>query len=274
VLLVYGDESMDETQQRVCAVVGIIGREENWDALERQWTLRTNGVPFHANDCDSDQGDYKGRPHLENKALYRDLVILLANSGLAGYGQAIDLIAKTKVFPEVEDITYYTAFQRVVFAVKNFAHRTGDIAKLTFDMRVESAHNAGFIYRSLRENELDWAPNLASDITFEFAKKNTRIQVADLFAREAMKALDNVIGPVKREIRKSWQALRDTQRFEVDAFSIDWFEDMKHKLPEAEKTMNLNREMYLEWLRLRNRQHNTSNMFEFVDWTAGRDRTK
>jgi hypothetical protein len=273
-LLVYGDESMDETKQRVCAVAGLIGTEEQWGALEWEWMRCTNGVPFHGNDCESDNGDYANRPHWENQALYRDLTILLANSRLAGYGQAIDLVAKNKVFPESEDITYYTAFQRVIFAMKNFAYNAGDIAELTFDMRLESAHNAGFIYRSLRENEPDWSPYLGSKISFEFAKDNPRIQVADLFAREAMKGLDNCVGPMKRKIRKSWQALRETDRFEVDAFSMDWFEDMKRQLPEAEKKMNMNRDMYVEWLRERNRQHNVSNMFQFVDWTARRDKTK
>jgi hypothetical protein len=273
-LFVYGDESMDETQERVCAVAGVIGTEAQWNALEWQWTQRTNGVSFHANDCDSDQGDYATRPHWENKALYRDLTILLANSGLAGYGQAIDLAAKDKVFPESEDLSYYTAFQRVIFAMKNFAYHAGDVAELVFDTRMESAHNAGFIYESVRENEPDWAPYLGSKITFEFAENNPRIQVADLFAREAMKGLDNVVGPVKRTTRKSWQALLETDRFVVDAFSIDWFEDMKRKLPGSEQKMGINRDMYIEWLRQRKRQHNVSNMFQFVDWIARRDKNR
>ena len=66
-LLVYGDESMDETKQRVCAVAGIIGTEDQWKALEWRWTHRTNGVPFHGNDCDSDQGDYANRPHWKTR---------------------------------------------------------------------------------------------------------------------------------------------------------------------------------------------------------------
>jgi hypothetical protein len=271
-LLVYGDESMDETKQRVCAVAGIIGREDQWKALEFQWVRRTNGVPFHGNDCDSDQGDYSDRPHWENKALYRDLITLLADSGLCGYGHAIDLIARNKAFPESEDLAYYTAFQRVVIAMKNFAQRAGEIAEMTFDMRLASEHNAGFLYGAIRENEPDWAAHLASKISFEFAKNNPRIQVADLLAREAMKALDNQIGPKKRPIRKSWQALLDTTRFVTYGFSTDWFEDLKRKLPEAEKQMNMNRDMYIEWLRQRNRQHNVSNLFQFADWTAKRDR--
>jgi hypothetical protein len=273
-LFVYGDESMDESKQRVCAVAGLIGTEKQWSVLEWKWAQATNGVPFHGNHCDSDQGDYESRPHWENKALYRDLAILLADSGLAGYGQAIDLIARNEVFPECEDIAYYTAFQRVIFAVKNFAFHAGDIAELTFDMRMESAHNAGFLYGSLRDTEPEWTPYLASKISFEFAKDNIRIQVADLLARETMKALDNRIGPVKRPTRKSWQRLLDTQRFQIDAFSMDWFKDLKRKMPEAEKKMNMNRDMYLEWLRQRNRQHNVSNLFQFVDWTARHDKTK
>jgi hypothetical protein len=273
-LFVYGDESMDEAKQRVCAVAGIIGTEDQWKALEFQWARRTNGVPFHGNDCDSDQGDYSDRPHWENKALYRDLTTLLANSGLCGYGHAIDLIARNKAFPESEDLAYYTAFQRVVVAMVNFAQSAGDITEMIFDMRLESEHNAGFIYGAIRDNEPDWAPFLSSKISFEFAKSNPRIQVADLLAREAMKALDNLIGPVNRPTRKSWQALLDTKRFVTFGFGTDWFESLKHAMPEAEKKMNMNREMYIEWLSERKRQHNLSNMFQFADWTAKRDSKK
>lgn len=271
VLFVYGDESMDETKQRVCAVAGIIGTDEQWRALEWHWLSRNNGVPFHANDCDSDQGDYKSRPHWRNKALYRDLALMLADSGMAGFGQAIDLAAKAKVFPESEDLSYYTAFQRVILAMKNFAKHARDVADLTFDMRLESEHNAGLIYGVLRENEPDWAAHLASKISFEFAKDNPKIQAADLLAREAMKALDNAVGPQKRPIRKSWKALRETGNFDVDAFSTDWFEDMKRKLPEAEKMLGMNRDSYRQWLRERNRQHSITNMFHYCDWTAKRD---
>jgi hypothetical protein len=87
-----------------------------------------------------------------------------------------------------------------------------------------------------------------------------------------MKVLDNEIGPKKRKTRRSWQTLLDTRRFWAYAFSTDWFEDLKRKIPDAEQTMNMNRDMYIEWLRERNRQHNVSNMFQFVDWTAKRDK--
>ena len=57
-ILAYGDESLDETQDRVCAVAGVVGAVEQWERIEPVWVERTNGIPFHANDCDSDHGDY------------------------------------------------------------------------------------------------------------------------------------------------------------------------------------------------------------------------
>jgi hypothetical protein len=253
-------------------VVGLVGTPEQWAALDWHWSRFNCGTPFHANDCDSDQGDYSSRSHWSNKALYRDLAILLARSGLTGYGKAIDLIAKNNIFPEAEDLAYYSAFQRVIQAIREHTAASGEIAELTFDMRSESTHNAGFLYGSLRDNEPGWTPYLPSRIAFEFAKDNPRIQVADLFAREVMKALDNRIGPVKRKVRKSWRTLAATGRFRAEFYSVDWFQGLKRALPEAEKHMNMNRAMYLDWLRRRNRQHNVSNMFQFVDWTTRRDR--
>jgi hypothetical protein len=75
-----------------------------------------------------------------------------------------------------------------------------------------------------------------------------------------------------RPARKSWQALLETGRFVVFGFSAEWFEDLKRKMPEFEQKANMNREMYIEWLLQRKRQHNVSNLFQFADWAAKRDK--
>ena len=94
----YGDESMDETKQRVCAVAAVIGTEEHWKAIEEKWMERNRGIPFHAKDCDVNpgRGDYANRTHDENKNLYRDLAIMLAESGLYGAGVAVDIQAQER----------------------------------------------------------------------------------------------------------------------------------------------------------------------------------
>lgn len=270
-ILVYGDESMDETSQRVCAVAGAVGTIFGWRALERQWLAMTDGIPFHAADCDSDKGDYRCFSHQENKKLYQDLTTLVAESHIHGLGVAIDLIALRKVFPVGEDLTYYRSFLRVMEVMKNCAKGNGDIAELTFDMRLNAEHNAGLLYGTTRENEPEWAPYLADKISFEFARKNPRIQVADLLAHEAMKALDSQIAPVKRKERKSWKALRETGRFEVEAYSNEWFDDMKRQYADLERKVGFCKQDYMDWLDKRKRQHNVTNMFWFVDWIAKRD---
>src|SRR5580658_10039656 len=72
VVIVYGDESSDETHERVYAVAGLFGSQEQWDDLGAKWLTRTGGKIFHAGDCDSDGGDFKVTSHRENKDLYRD----------------------------------------------------------------------------------------------------------------------------------------------------------------------------------------------------------
>ncbi len=88
--------------------------------------------------------------------------------------------------------------------------------------------------------------------------------MADLFAREAMKALDNEVGPVKRRIRKSWEALRGTGRFVVYSFSRQYFADLKRDIPNLEEALGFNASDYAAWLQKKNRQWSVTNFFEFL----------
>jgi len=264
-LSVYGDESSDERQQRVFAVAGLIGSEEMWERLEAQWLERTHGIPFHANNCDSDRGDYENTPHKENKALYRDLTTLLSDSGLGGWGFVMDLAAQRQVFPDAPDIVYYKCFIEVIDAMRKCAANNDETVKFTFDSRQESEHNAGMLYGMIREAP-EWKHYTFPEISFVSSREQPRVQAADLFARETMKAFDNRFGPKKRPERKSWSALRRTGRFQINAVSIDWFEDLKRKMAKLEKLTGLSREGYLAWLNQHKLLHNTTNMFRYLMW--------
>ena len=239
-LSVFGDESADETKQRVFAVAGVIGTDAMWGALETAWKERTRGIPFHAKDCESDQGDYEHTAHAENQSLYRDLVTLLAESGLCGFGFAIDLQAQRSIFPDAPDLAYYKGFAEVVTAMTNFAVNNRNTVKFTFDMRKESEHNAGLLYGMFRErSEVDGS--MFRHVTFAFSSEEPKIQVADLMAREAMKALDNQVGPVKRDPRKSWMALYETERFKIEVIGKDWFESLRYKLKAMQEESGIRR---------------------------------
>jgi hypothetical protein len=237
-LSVFGDESADETLKRVFAVAGLVGTDEMWEHLEPRWVARNGGIPFHAKDCDSDHGDYEEIPHAENKALYRDLAIMLAESGVAGYGIAFDLVAARRWFPDSPEISYYKGFIEVVQAMKNFAINNHETVKFTFDMRPEGEHNTGLLYGTCRL-DIEWAQYTFSEISFACAQDNPRLQMADLFARETMKALDNKIGPKKRDPRKSWLALYNTRRFTIEVLSDEWFDGLKQRMPKLEEATGM-----------------------------------
>jgi hypothetical protein len=247
-LLVYGDESLDGNQSRVCAVAGVIGTEEMWRGLEPRWVERNRGVPFHAADCEPAHGDYEGRDKSETKALYRDLTILLAESGLGGFASAQDLTAQRKAFPSpYEPPLYYQGFMDVLEAMSHAADNRGEIAELIFDSRIGTEFNATEIYSYLQQSGLYWREKLASKLSFESSRTNPRIQVADLFAHESMKVLDNEIGPVKRS-RKSWECLKGTGRFQVEKFGEEYFSDPRMQPDALQKALGFNAGDFDEWL--------------------------
>jgi hypothetical protein len=110
---VFGDESAEESKERVFAVAGVFGSDSDWRNLGDAWLERTKGRIFHAADCETNQGDYSDRSNTENKDLYKDLTKLVCNSKLMGRGHAIGLAGWHKFFPrQPGDIPYYTCFRK------------------------------------------------------------------------------------------------------------------------------------------------------------------
>jgi len=272
VIYVYGDDGGDEKKERVTAVAVIGGYGEWWKQLEDKWVLRCNGIPFHAKDCESDHGDYEGIPHEQNKAMYRDLNTLLANSRVGGLGIAIDLIAQQKIFPNSLPLAHYRAFLETLQRTADLAENLGEVAELTFDVSTENEYNAGLLYSYMREGEPRLAKWLHPKISFVSAKYSPRVQTADMLAYEAWKALDHTVGETKRK-RGSWLALRATERFETLSYSDEWFTDLKKhiKSGDLEKIVGFNEGDYRKWLIDLKRQHNLSNLFSFLDWIRRRD---
>lgn len=263
-ILVYGDESMDETKERVCAVAGVFGTEEEWKSLESQWASRLGDIPFHAKDCDSDRGDYAAFSHEENKRLYRDLTTLLANSGLKGVGFALDLIAAREFFPNSLHVAYHRAFWQLVDTLQDCAKDNCEIVEFNFDTRVESDHNAALLYADLRSRTPGWEDTLAEKVSFISSETNVRIQVADLMARESMKYLDNITGPKKRPPRGAWKALEATGNFEVHTYEHDFFAAMRSEMEANSERLTKRAEEYQAWLKAKRRTDNTTNLLVFM----------
>lgn len=250
-LSVFGDESSDETGQRTFAVAGIMGTQEEWDALEVNWLKRTGGKIFHATDCESGYGDYKDIPKEKRHKEYEDLTKILAQSNMWGFGCAMDIQAYKKLFPEGLDIApYFSCFVRVILFFARLAYHyipRQPKAKFIFDRNSKT----NFVSVSLVDyftnlTEYDYS-SFVGQIAFD-SIDTTGIQVADLLARETMKHMDNQIGPVKRRMRLSMASLLKTDRFDFIWNDETYWEDFRTKIDYIEQQTGMNYENYKEWL--------------------------
>jgi len=271
----FGDESADETQQRTFAVAAVAALDDEWQRLEKVWQERTEGIPFHATDCESDHGVYASRPHIENKALYKDLVKILAQSKAWGWGAAYDLKSYREVFPSVnQDVCYLRAFLGVLNFFNDFAKtHFNDIVKYTFDSREQSNYSAGKIYDLMAKDPAN--SFMFDEISFASSRKQVRLQMADLFAFEVIKELDNRIGPTTRPRRKSMGALIEHGRFGCDVFLKEYFEDMQTKLPSFQKKdPTFTEKVYYDWLGKFEKQDTPRNRLHFFIWFTEKENKK
>jgi len=271
VIYAYGDDGSDEKHERVAAVSIVAGYEDWWQQLDWDWVQRCGGRPFHATDCECDKGAFapefgrEDETHRENKELYRDLTAMLAASPIGGIGVAIDLKAQMQIFPNSLPIAYFRALVECFERAANVAEYAGDVCEVTYDISKENAYNAGQLYAWLRESDQRLCSLLHPKLSFVSWRDSARVQAADLLAYEAWKALDHTVGSVRRT-RKSWDALRATQRFETYSYSSDWFHDLKKhiELGELKKASDFSEADYRQWLMQGNRRNSMSNIFSFI----------
>ena len=275
-LTVFGDESHDEKTERVFTVTGVIGRQSEWDALEIAWKDRTNGRTFHASDCDTNQGEYRCTPNAENKQLYKDLTQLIVRSGLFGYSHTLDVQAVNEAFSAtlLDDSAYYWLFYKVVADCARFGYLCvpQEVVEFTFDSRLESNHNATEWYAYMQRVE-EWPHRsfIADKVSFA-TRATVGIQVADLVAREGMKHLDNIVGPVQRPKRGAVRALEESKRFGFKFYVGEYFKGMKASLQQMENdsAFPVKFAEYREWLKERGLTDNQSNRIRYFVFVVGR----
>jgi hypothetical protein len=276
VISIYGDESFDSGAQRVCAVAALQGPEEAWDRLRTLWRERLGGKVFHSADCESGYGDFRGMsPEVRGK-LHIDLTSILANSGLTGWGLAIDVKGCKLAFPE--SLTDHTAnscfFRTMLFHVdKVHADHPSQPLRIVFDRNKKTEHNSRLLFDYLaEESESDnkqWLPREPEFVS----REEIGVQAADVWVRELMKFLGGTLfSGDNYKPREQWEILLKTKRFGADLQFGAYFESMKDQMPTLESKTGMNREKYISWLRQKKRQDNQSNRIEYMRDVAANDR--
>src|ERR1035441_475806 len=266
-LQVYGDESHDPRMERVFAVAALFGTQARWDDLAIRWQDRLGDRVFHATDCETDHGEFARTDHADNLKLYADLTKILGESRLLGYGSAMDLAGHREFFPDVlDDAPYYKCFKDVVYQCGKWAKWSipSDEVEFYFDQRLESDYNASVLYGHMASvAEVDCSPFLRKKLNIA-SRSAIGIQAADLYAREVMKHLDNTAGPVKRPMRRSLQALRETKRFGCDLHLKEYFQDFRSKFDEIALQVGMSRERYREWLQKHGQMDSISSRHRYL----------
>ena len=279
----FGDESADSKQERVFAVAAVFGTEDEWALAIRDWLRRTRGLPFHATDCEAVQGEER-QASLD---LYRDLTQILVKSHLVGFAVALDMASYREIFPDVfvPDWGYFKALSDVIGSAsrtaKTFNGQPGEESvrlEFTFDSRLQSNGTAGTLY-TMMANQPEWADSgiFATKIAFEGGPgKSPRLEIGDLFAREAMKELDRKITNIPSKVRASYTALAQTSKFIfIERRSDYWLRLKEHVAkPEAHALMQQFDEWCIRGGRIDVKGHparSTNNWFLFNAWLDKND---
>jgi hypothetical protein len=220
-LIAYGDDSSDKKKSTVFSVAVVLGSRAQWRHFKPLWEKRNGSIPFHATDCESGWGDYRGIDREARTSLYRDLVGMLADSNLFAFSSAVNVAHFRQMFPtnETFEMPYYICFADVIAncAALGSIMIPAQKIDLTFDQNFERDPSTSDLYAYLGSLK-DWSVHghLGERITFANYRNESGIQVADLLARETMKHMENtMLIPRERWSRASWVRLRRNPRIHI-----------------------------------------------------------
>lgn len=264
-LKVYGDESHSK-HERAFGIACLVGTDSQWIALCDKWLKRTDGIIFHAADCEAGYGDYKDIQVEIRHRLHRDLTRLLAESQVIGLGTAMDLERCKKVFPNMmPEQNLYSCFIKVVAGIAEEAYKfiPREALGFTFDQHKATEHNKRELYSQMVSLD-DWGERAPLDKALRFSsREEVGIQAADLFVRELVKRLDSYLHSDRSVPRIQWETLHATGRFGGSFLMHSYFESLKAKLADLEAKTGITRKKYAEWIHSNGLVENHSNRIRF-----------
>jgi hypothetical protein len=264
----YGDESTDDAKNRVYAVGAVFGQESDYVEIKKPWQNRLGGRIFHSADLEHGRKDFADLKPGEGRKLYKDLVSIVCGSKLIGEGIAINITEYRKEFPnDHEDAPYLWLFGDAVSDMSDLASLSvpPSPVEVTFDRNQENEYNATLLYELIRRSKrTGFGKFLADKVSFA-TRKTFGVQLADLFAREAMKRLNDQITPNNRPARVSFSRLSRAQRMRFRVIGWREFQEKKQTLMKSTTREVGNMRKYREWLNLKRIQDCQSNRIHYIE---------
>jgi hypothetical protein len=241
----FADESHDSARADVLTVAGVLAPRHVWDEVWRRWAevvKREQITAFHATDCETANGEFKGwsRPRIE--ALQRELIAIAIHPAyeLAAWSCSVSLPGYEKVRPRMKylhfpsglsvsgplDDPYFILFQFFVqgIATDNIVTElpAEERVGFTFDQH-HLATRASAVYEAMQIARDKFKHRLGG-VSFLNKAEFVPLQVADLFAYETYRYMSESRSG-KRPTRWQYTALK--HRIEkADYYDLGFLERM------------------------------------------------
>lgn len=200
-LRAYCDESYDD-KHRVYSVAGYVAKDREWNKLSRNWKNRNlkDGIDcFHATDCEHGTRDFAHLSKEQRIKLKSDLITIIDEREIAGFGIAIfiedfnavkDRSEKAKRL--LEGSPYFLCLQFLVGDISARLNDEGINSRVPymFDRHDEFSGKAKILYEEVRQKNPSYAPRMGT-LKYGDKRKYVPLQVADNLVYETMKLLLN-----------------------------------------------------------------------------------
>jgi hypothetical protein len=198
VLKAYLDESADGTSEHVFVVAGWLGHSGVWEKFIPRWCKRvlSEGVErFHMTRCNSGHEEFHGWPDGRRNALIADLIALICEFELTGFGAGIlleDYRGVKQANPAAKaniwlNNPYFITFNWCIQEMC-LAHRGEQIAILN-DRHEGVEFRLGEYFNQISDEPAVVYSKQLSSLTFGNSKDQIPLQAADLVAWEVRREL-------------------------------------------------------------------------------------
>lgn len=222
VLEAYMDESISQNPARVCVVAGYVADQAGWLAFSDRWQRLLDGEgvsAFHATDCESRRGEFSGWGKSRQQSFYRDLLAVVEDLPAVAFASCLVLNEgqkRSKVAKAFADNAYLVVFADCVTELVRLSQsfvRTEPLLVCTIEENKEWRSRLREAYSSLMDDaRFAESKRLSGQLLLSTKKNCPPLQLADFFAYESMKSVDNLVTKPEREPRYTLTKLALNQR--------------------------------------------------------------
>ncbi len=221
-LRAYFDDSGTHEGSRVVAMGGFVAREGQWEQYDREWRelLTKHGISYlRMADLESSHGNFEGWGEEKKKPLIRDVIgqvrkwAKYAVSGLVvaqDYEQAVPEWARqSAAFGDAYNFCFQMCVGQSMQYVEHLNPPMPERDQIAFVFEQESKHEGVTRANYTLIKEFRDPKDRMGAFGFGTKQRFLPLQIADFFAYESYKHLENLVGESGRKIRYPLRVLAE-----------------------------------------------------------------